>query len=312
SAWNYWIEQLRESDTDWPAITRQLKILLASDPRLDSAANRSLLNSLDATLVPGKAKPGSIEAMIDDLVQVRKTPAPFQCTVTDPKQLRVLQLGFDAVPHLIEHLDDQRLTLSGDTVGRLAAEMVQGLAGSQFSKDLDDPEHDWTAWKADARAWWEKAKNTKEESYLLTGVLPSHSGRQSLQWPNGYMLAVIQKKYPRHLTKLYRDALDKYPRMVTSPLAEAVTQSSLPKDTKLELLLSAASNKDAERRYTALCEIRSLAPRRFRESLIANLERMPKSRRSPIGIVPNRTSPRSFSGKIIHSFGNCSRRSPAA
>src|SRR5262249_49250077 len=151
SAWNYWIEQLRESDTDWPAITRQLKILLASDPRLDSAANRSLLNSLDATLVPGKAKPGSIEAMIDDLVQVRKNLAPFQCTVTDPKQLRVLQLGFDAVPHLIEHLDDQRLTLSGDTVGRLAAEMVQGLAGSQFSKDLDDPEHDWTAWKADAR-----------------------------------------------------------------------------------------------------------------------------------------------------------------
>jgi hypothetical protein len=72
-AWEYWRAQLYEPGTDWKMIAGRLKDLTAADGSLDIAPNRALLRSLDLALVPSQAKPGSVAALIDRLIDCRTT-----------------------------------------------------------------------------------------------------------------------------------------------------------------------------------------------------------------------------------------------
>src|SRR5262249_56595320 len=72
--------------------------------------NQALLRSLEAALLPSKATPGSIEAQIDALVGACSTNLSFFNNEPDRYYLRLVVAGFAAVPDLIKHLDDNRLT----------------------------------------------------------------------------------------------------------------------------------------------------------------------------------------------------------
>src|SRR5262249_55929821 len=109
-AWHYWQFELTRPETDWPTASRYMHVLIAIDKDLNTPDKKALLNSLDAALVPSKAKPGSIEALIDALVGVRSTDLPLDDKNTDPRYLGLVKAGFEAVPELIKHLDDDRLT----------------------------------------------------------------------------------------------------------------------------------------------------------------------------------------------------------
>ena len=125
-----------------------MKALLAAEPLLNTKANQVLLKSLEAALVPSKAKPGTVERMIDDLTDMCST---FRWDddygwdsdeESDPRYTRLAQMGFAAVPALIEHLEDGRLTRSinfGDPnrllqVKHIASELLQRLAGEDAGK----------------------------------------------------------------------------------------------------------------------------------------------------------------------------------
>src|SRR5262249_22983273 len=109
----------------------------------------------------------------------------------------VLQFGLAAVPHLIEHFDDPRLTRGMFPVGSLASGLVSGLAGGDLR--LDPRWSEPAGWKDSARAWWARTKNTREESYVLARVMKSEDG-EGLP-PNRYILAVLEKKIPPTLAR---------------------------------------------------------------------------------------------------------------
>jgi hypothetical protein len=153
-AWGHSGNELVKPDTDRAKIARRMKVLLAKEPRLNSDGNLALLKSLEAALVPSKAKPGTVERLIDDLTEMCSTGRRHD--EADPRYSRLAQKGFAAVPALIEHLDDERLTRSVKQgfnnfptwimrVEDVVSDLLQELAGEEVGKDWLRRQKGWAA-----------------------------------------------------------------------------------------------------------------------------------------------------------------------
>jgi hypothetical protein len=291
-AWAHWANELIKKDTDRAAIAKRMRALLADEPTLASRPNRALLRSLEAALAPQKAKPGSLEGLIDDLVDLAWDPQHGADRLGEAHYWRLVDQGFAAVPALIEHLDDDRLTRTVKTgfnnfptfhlrVGDLAGDLLQGLAGEDLGKNWLRRQQGYTVEKADALAWWKKAREIGEESYLLSHVLPRG---EKEEWPSQYMLHILARKYTKRLPEVYRTLLDQRPEMQSWPVAEAVATSTLSRAQKLELFLHAAANKRLEHQRVALRHLNDVDHDEFVKLLIENLESMPVTPKEPYSI----------------------------
>jgi len=132
--------------------------------------------------------------------------------------------------------------------------------------------------KAEAQAWWHKARKVGEEAYLLARVLPPGS---EAAWPNLHVLRVVSKKYPGQMLKLYRTVLDTRPAMHSWPLARAVGKSPLARAKKVELFVRAAGNEDLEHRRDGLRELSRLDARQFVPLLVKTLDGFPRKPDDP-------------------------------
>jgi hypothetical protein len=324
-AWCYWYPKLHEPGTDWRLIAEPLKAICAADKSIYEPEHRAILRSLEAALVPSKAKPGSIAAMIDDLMQCQTTCVPFgegdadprgselvgwigMPDGPDPRFLRLVMQGFDAVPELIEHLDDKRLTrmyFKGQLkvpvgyqflVNDVVSDLLNGLADDELGRGWLDRFKGYTVDKARAQAWWEKVKRVGEENYLIQHVLslgehdrlPASQlkGRRSFepegrQWPNSQLLWVMFEKYPQRLPQIYHTALDKTEKIVSWPLAYAIRRSRLAREKKLELLLYGCKHKELRHRAAALWQLKELDKELFMKNLIDTLDGLPTSSKQP-------------------------------
>lgn len=282
-AWTYSGNELVKPDTDRTKTAKRMKALLAAEPKVCARGGEELLKSLEAALVPSIAKPGSVERMIDDLTEMCNTF--LEHDTKDPRYTRLAVEGFAAVPALLEHLDDERLTRSIKhgfnnfpthhvRVQHVVSDLLQALAGDDAGKDWLRRQQGWAVKKADAQAWWEKARKEGEEAYLLGHVLPA--GEQA-GWPNELMLEIIAKKYPQHLPTLYKTILDDRPKTQSWPIADAIAKSSLPADKKRASFLYAAHHKNLEHLRVGLTHLRKLDPEQFITILLDTLDYLPKT-----------------------------------
>jgi len=273
TAWYYWKGELSQPDSDRSVAARHLHALIALSKEIDTYENRALLKSLDAALVPSKAKPGSIEAMIDDLVDVSSL---WFHSNPDPRYMRVNDAGFEAVPELIEHLDDIRLTraylsdIHGDglhyEVRHLVSNLLESLAGDEVEV------HGRVMDKEAARTWWSKAKRRGEEAQVVAHVL-----RKGDYFPETGLLRIIVKKYPHQLPNIYRTLLDREPQMPSWGMASALARSDAPREKKIELFSYAARHEKLYQRTPALEELVKLDHERFVQLLIETLDKLPKT-----------------------------------
>ncbi len=183
-AWSYWEDHLTTPKIDRAPIAKRLKELIRQDKELDTESNRALLRSLDLALVPSKAKPGSIQAMIDDLVDYDADTGTMGFFRREDRYWRIARLGFDAVPALIEHLDDDRLTRArmigfhnfgswNLRVQDVVSDLLEDLAGQNVGRNWLRRQQGFAVQKAEAQKWWEQARKVGEETYLLDHVLPA-------------------------------------------------------------------------------------------------------------------------------------------
>lgn len=301
-AWDYWDRRLTDATDDcWPTAARQMKALLAGEPELNTPEHRGLLKSLEAALVPSKAKPGSVESLIDDLVHAGGAGLnydPASGRPADERFVRVFDLGFDAVPALLGHLDDDRLTrylepppmiFSGVfraepppyhyRVGDMAGDLFRCIAGADATRDWPKGRNDRPGEKRAAQDWWEEARRQGEEAYLIDHVLPpARKDRPSEdQWPEMGQVRLLGRKYPRRLAGVYRDVLENHPLVQSWPLADALTASSLPREDKVGLFVLAAGDRSLENRRAALWQLKDLDAERFITLLAATLDGLPRT-----------------------------------
>jgi hypothetical protein len=282
TAWRYWYGQLLKPSTDWKMINNRLKAFIEADKSLASPAHLAMLRSLEAALIPSKAEPGSIAALVDELIDCKSTDVDVGARASDPRYMKLVLAGFAAVPELIEHLEDDRLTrariqargfrFDHCRVKHLVSCLLQGLSGQSLGEQ-------WlTVEKARAMKWWRIAQKVGEENYLVKNVLSSWPQGDG---PNAHQLRMIGDKYPNRLPEIYRTLLDRRPRVYGWSLAEAIARSKLPREKKIELLVYASTHKKPEHRTAALWHLRQLDKKKSAEQLIETLERLPASATEP-------------------------------
>jgi hypothetical protein len=273
-AWDELDHKLMDRDTDWTKAAAGMRMVLAADPTLDTDDRRGLLRSLEAALVPSKAQPGSIQAMVDDLMEARSDLEDLMDllnTRPDRSYLRVLCQGMAAAPTLLQHLDDDRLTRRScqrPTKWQFHHDRVRDVV-SDLLRDLADGElGPGTYWgwdvirsealdKDTAQAWWNKVRHLGEEEYLLAHALPVDA-----KWPNQSILRVLAAKYPRNLLKVYRTLLEKRSEVYSWQLAELIVEASLPEKDKLAVLRYTAERPNVEHRRAALKALEKLTQKK--------------------------------------------------
>ncbi len=271
-AWAHYVTELFHPKSNRSAILEHLKILIATESSLDVDLNRRFIADLEAALRTRKAEAGTLEALIDDLLEL----PPGDLNVNPPADvLAIIEKGFEAVPALMDHLEDRRLTRFVDTgvgshvptypysVGDISAVLIWALAGWEEGRD-DDGE-----WKRRVREWFEKAKGIGEEAYCLANALPAG------KWPNQYVLRILARKYPRRLAELYRDLLEKRSELVSWPLTDQIVRSGLSRDEKLDLFKTGARDANLDHRYYALRSLQEFDPDACVSPLVETLDTLP-------------------------------------
>jgi hypothetical protein len=281
--WSYWELELSNPKSDWTLAARHLHALIQGAPELDTKLHRSLLKSLDAAIVPSKAKAGSIEAMIDGLMNAGSHYNwIFQDEDVDPAYRRLVEKGFEAVPELIKHLEDERLTRGQPTglcglaheehrqhyrVRDVVRDLLRGLAGEDLKIDSDDLHP-----QVPACAWWEGARQVGEEAYLLAHVLPKEN-----KSPNDHLLWLLVKRYPQHLQTVYYTILDKRPLIESERIVDAIARSDLPRAKKAELFSYGARHESRGQRQVAFNAIAALDHEAFVEAVARMLDELPRT-----------------------------------
>jgi hypothetical protein len=286
-AWYYWEGHLTEPGTDWAPIARRLKDLIRRDKKLDTEGHRALLKSLDLALMPSNAKPGSVEALIDDLVNYHSDGRVFFNDMPQGRYWRIVRLGFAAVPALIEHLDDDRLTRAMMPVfnnyggyhlrvQHVVSDLLEGLAGRYLERKGLGALQGYPVEKADALAWWKEARKVGEETYLLDHVLVGPTDQEKQSRISMHLLSVIVAKYPKDIPSLYHKFLDRRPEFDSGSLVDAIRQSKLPAKDQLKLILYGARHKDNHHRLPALLALKDMDKKQFNALLLATVEAFPK------------------------------------
>jgi hypothetical protein len=285
-AWWYWRGRLTNPKLDRVPAAKHLNELIGQNKEWDTGENRALLKSLDLALTPRKSKPGSIEALIDDLVDYNADAGTLGLFEPEQRYWTIANLGFDSVPALIEHLNDDRLTRAtmqrfnnfpdwNLRVGDVAGDLLEGLAGEETGRNWLDRQNGYRVNKAKAKVWWDKARKVGEETYLMKHVFVETTDRRKAH-VSEHLLHVILAKYPKRVPPLYRIVLDKRPELDSGILVEAFVRCKLPVKEKMDLLVYAAKHKENEHRLPALHAIKKLDQKQFNVLLLATIASFPK------------------------------------
>ena len=245
TAADYWYRLIRSPDSDWRTIERNLGVVDGSDHNLNKKATSSALKSLRSSLAPRKTKPGSVEAMVDDLVEMRQEFGTLVLDeVTAPEYLRLLEKGFDAVPALIEHLEDERMTRAvmvgfnnfptySMRLNQLAYEILCDIAAQDLQVNWLRRQQGYTARREVAQSWWEEARKTGEREWMLGHLVEDTGGESTIaRGP----IRVLARRYPADFSRAVEALAETGPQWGWNEVAAAIVESGLDSGGKESLI----------------------------------------------------------------------------
>ncbi|MDB5310881.1 MAG: hypothetical protein JWO38_5083 [Gemmataceae bacterium] len=291
-----WYGQLTNRNVDRKAIIRRLKEIITEQREragLSDYDNSPFyhpfdhLRSLEQTVAPRKAKPGSVEALIDELTDHWHEYLDPENEEGHQAYWKLAELGFDAVPALIDHLRDDRLTRAvseprlmaipyhlkvGDLAGRLLWDLSARTTGGGYWTDQRDrlnPDK--------ARAWFAAAQKIGEEKWLVDHAVPTDGGGAIVnQWgrPERLIVRVIGAKYPARLPAIYRAVLKQPVSYSNRDYIQEIQASKLTREQKIALFEEGAGHTDLDHRLLALEGLAGVDPESFRKHLLLTLKQV--------------------------------------
>ena len=295
-AWNYWSDEFAIRTFDRAAAVARLKSLAASRKHLGAAAQLNLIADMESTLVATRKNASEFEAAIDGLVELGRAESreawqrpTIGSVAHKSKEYRMLAAaGLEAVPALIEHLSDRRVTRCVETsrrgewrarVSDVVATLLSGLATEPFAydfllsqgrgKELD---------RAHVLHWWAGLEqNAKSLEYLKSHAiqaLPSGDVEVSAT-----LLRAMGRRFPDELLRLFKEKVD----VVENPagLISAVQSCAAPREKKIAALLDAAKNPVEQKRYLAIDALLDLKSGDAVSLLVKELDALPKTPKTP-------------------------------
>lgn len=292
--------RLDQPGADRKEIIKRLREKYAEEPELRTPHTEGYLRTLELTYGPRKSKPGTVEALIDDLIEYRENLYdPLGPTNLEP-YWKLVELGFDAVPALIEHLGDERIShayaegsqpFSGHTVtvGDLCSRILLDLSARALPGHWELRGDRINAEKA--REWFAAVQKIGEEKWLLSnaiaqgepGPIVNERGR-----PERPIVRVIGAKYPSRLPDIYRKMLEKKPSDWNCDYVHEILASKLTREQKAALFEEGAGHEDVEHRTWALEGLDGVDRVLLRKHLLKTLKEVPARSEKGKPWFPNR------------------------
>jgi len=281
-------------DSDRKEVWLRLRGLADEDRDLLTRKDRSTLDDLKSTLAPRKSKSSRAEELIDELTDYWDDPDDIDNQIGHSAYHKLIELGFDAVPALIEHLEDKRLTrTSGRGINQIDArtirvgELVSGLLDGLADGAIGAADAWWfygTFANPDAaRKWWTKAQKIGEEQWLLDhAIRPTDDDEaDSVTRTNRLILRTLGAKYPNRLPALYQTILLKRRNVESEKITDVIAGSKLSHKQKITLLAEGAAHADYAHRFAALQELSVVDVATFQRYLFQALEQFPTEIKDP-------------------------------
>jgi hypothetical protein len=254
------------------------------DPSLLTPHNQYFLRQLELTVAPRTSKPGSIEALIDDLMEYNHDPYGYGLAPAVDTYGQLVDLGFDAVPALIAHVQDDRLSraMFGGLNNFRPYHLTVGHLCSRLLYDLSARTIDGSVWelrgdRLDAKPcerWYAEAKRIGEENWLVDHAVPADNG-QTIVNQRGRAETLIGRviaiKYPHRLPAIYRAMLKKPDSGWLHDHVDQIVASKLPREEKLALFEEGVRHPNAGHRCNALSGLGQLSSPLFRDRLRVEL-----------------------------------------
>jgi hypothetical protein len=304
-AWWHWYYQIGHG-APLPVVAKHLKRVLP-DVGFANEGPAALVRSLDLSLVPARSAHGSDDALIDALIEEAR-----DWGLHAPAARALARRGFDAIPALIAHLGDNRLTRSRPAlvscdgncflrVKDLAYLLLCAFAGKELELSNDIALRTFAAGR-----WFADAQKMGEEKYVLERL-----GRKGPFLTDETPLLLLAEKYPKRLPEVYRRFLDTEDRSeFDNPFAQALLDAPIPRAEKLKVLEYAATHPVPGHRWVGFHFLRQIDPRRASELLIAALDRM-GSETGPHDAQLARIIPQYPDPKVWTALAGAAKRVPA-
>ncbi|MCE9561931.1 MAG: hypothetical protein K8U57_07740 [Planctomycetes bacterium] len=276
AAWPYWCDRIRsDPTTPLSTITKYLKRVCNS-----RYFEPEIVRSLELSLKPSKALPGSDEALIDDLIEIKGAEHEWdEGFRRDPRYLAIVSRGFAAIPALLGHLEDERLSrvwyFGGNwncRVKHLVQDILQQLAGSSF-----EPRGHTSETRNEAiTKWFADASKIGEERYVVSRVFGQNENDPRF---SPVLFHILTQKYPDRLPDVYRDLIENCPelRRQSWRFAQAIGRSQLAVNVKLKILEYAARLDVPEHCTAGIHFLREIDPKQAHWLLLTALEKLPTS-----------------------------------
>ncbi len=309
--WQHLLAEVLRPGSDRPALAAKMKRLLDAGHDLPQAKGTQIYEPLIANNPSVSAAPETIIAgmLAERLVSSRiiydyiSVDAPLHDPFYDLEDM-----GFAAVPVLLNHLDDDRPTgrmtaaMFGKMVSQpiqvkdLASELLRRILGNRLHQYGRQPSTRGNTFEALVTVVWEQAKVMGEEAWLVDGAPASED--EANWFPNECHLRLLQSRYPGRLPEILRFQLQHRPKAVIHPIITALAGSRLPSPEKLTLLKEAAALEgNPDTRSTALEAIQQLDPDYFKKEAIGEFDRL-----APATTLAHMSAHQSFVWRLAHLF----------
>jgi hypothetical protein len=289
-------KRLLQGPRNWPDVRGRLKALFKEFPKLKTVRRRRLFNNLTTTIHAIPPPRHSTEAFLValsrtscDLGRVGLFREGDKGGAEVPVRAIIFR-GFQAIPHLIALLNDRRITVHEiprfnkapariQRLGELADHMLRELTGGDIASGIAT--QDAGAW----RAWWRKARGTREVDFFAAAVF-RHKGEQITSVNEG-PAAILAHKYPDQLPGLLEN-FSKKASADAEPfyLAKAIAVSRLPKSRRLTLLSEFARGGSLEHKRCVLQVLARFDPHQCIQILKPLLRKFPKDAKEAYWTCP--------------------------
>lgn len=253
-AWEKYTYSLVEKHTNRSYAYSMLKKICDDDWHYQ-VGESELIVDLERTLCKTNADLGGIEKYITKLCDEDANLLWHADLTGSPTAYdEICHLGFDAVPFLIAHLNDTRLTKSTYLtlgtgiqivrVGGVCCNILHELSDSEYN-----PEYDASPEKRQrlAALWFANAKKIGEEQWASTRAIHMRTNNPAL-------LRLLAAKYPKRLIEIYRDSLKNKPEL-RCQIAVSLARANLAVATKIDWLLEGAHHPRKIHRLNAIASL---------------------------------------------------------
>lgn len=280
------IDEITTPDPDFKVIRDRMQLILTDFPQLKTKATDYTLKALQASLDHPAAKPGSIEALIDDFLMSGGSHGMMSHSLNDRKAKEALTLkGFEAIPHLIKHLDDKRMTnhlmqgFNNFSSYPMTADLVinsflQSFANDEFGSNWLERQKGFTSEKDAIQAWWKSASAMGERNYISKHTLTKREKKKVTISEELLLIAV--DRYPDLLPQFYTTILKTktHSWTISDPLS---THPKIPLATRKKLLLKGIATGAPEHRNAALSGLLEIDRDAGEEILLRLIKKGPKT-----------------------------------